>query len=344
MRNQHVRVGVRGFVAGLVLTLLGWSHGQSAEVNYDETKVPQFTLPDPLVLANGEPVTDAATWLGKRRGEILSLFEAQMFGKAPRGPETLRTQVMSVDTQALEGLATRKQIRIFFTPDRDRPCMDLLIYLPHNPPRPAPVFLGLNFGGNHTVHKDPGIAIPDSWMREGSGVAGNRATAQSRGTASSRWPVERILQRGYGLATAYYGDIDPDYDDGFQNGVHPLFYETGQTRPRADQWGSIGAWAWGLSRAMDYLEKDQDVDGRRVAVMGHSRLGKTALWAGRRTSGWHWSSRTTRAVAARLSAAAALARRSSGSTPPFHTGSLPTFSNTTIARMNCPSTSTCWSP
>ena len=154
--------------------------------------------------------------------------------------------------------------------------------LPADAKGPVPVFLTLNFYGNHTIHADPDIRLNTrSWMRDNAqfGVVDHRATEKSRGVRISRWPVEKILARGYGLAAIYYGDIDPDFHDEFENGVHPLFDDHEGARP-ADAWGSIGAWAWGLSRAMDVLEKDPAVDPKRVIVMGHSRLGKTALWAG----------------------------------------------------------------
>ncbi len=249
--------------------------------NYDEAKVPKFDLPDPLLLQDGRTVTDAKTWTARRRPEILELFTTQVYGRSPAPRNDMHFKVTEVDKKALGGKAIRKQVTVYFSADEGGPQMDILIYLPAGSRVPVATFLGLNFNGNHSVHADPAIKLSTSWTRSGgNGIVENRATEQSRGSNAHRWAIDRILDRGYGLATIYYGDIDPDYDDGFQNGVHPLFYENGQTKPTAEQWGSIAAWAWGLSRAMDYLETDDDVDHHRVAVMGHSRLGKTTLWAG----------------------------------------------------------------
>lgn len=254
-------------------------------VNYDESQVPSYELPDPLTLQDGTKVEDGAVWRARRRPEIVELFESEVYGKSPDPPAISRFEILSSESGVLEGTATRRQVRVFFAADGgNRPSMDILIYVPSARSGPVPTFVGLNFYGNHSIHPDPAITLSTKWMRDNDdyGVVDNRAGEASRGVRAHRWLVETIVARGYALATIYYGDIDPDFDDGFQNGVHPLFYADGQTKPAPNEWGSIAAWAWGLSRALDYFGEDADLDATRVAVMGHSRLGKAALWAGAR--------------------------------------------------------------
>jgi (4-O-methyl)-D-glucuronate---lignin esterase len=249
---------------------------------YEESKVPEYTLPDPLMMSDGTKVKNAQTWQSKRRPEILELFRTHMYGRTPIGkPANMAFKLFDKDPKALDGLATRKQITISPTGKKGDPSFDLLIYQPNNAKNSAPAFLLLNFGGNHTIHTDPGIKLSQSWMRQGGGgVANNRATEKSRGRAAGRFPLELILKRGYALATIYYGDIDPDFHDGYKNGIHPLYDKLTDGKRAPDAWASIAAWAWGLSRALDYFETDSDLDHQHVAVLGHSRLGKTSLWAG----------------------------------------------------------------
>jgi hypothetical protein len=249
--------------------------------NYDETRVPAYVLPDPLVRTNGTRVTTPQAWRSVRRPELLRLFAREMYGRTPPAHAPMAATITDTDQSALGGRATRKQVTLAFGSRPKGPALRLLLYLPNGRKSRAPVFVGLNFRGNHAVAPDPRIALSQEWLpNDVPAVQANRATEKARGSEASRWPLDAILARGYGIVTAYYGDLDPDFDDGFQNGVHPLFYAPGQARPAPDEWGAIGAWAWGLSRAVDYLETDADVDTRRIAVVGHSRLGKAALWAG----------------------------------------------------------------
>ena len=266
---------------GLAAPLLTASVWQPPGTITEESQVRPYSLPDPLVMADGTRVTDGAAWRTRRRPELLRQFESVVYGSTPGpGPAAVASN-LRVDRAALGGAAIRTEVTLRLSSAGLEPAIHVLLYTPANARGRVPVVVGLNFDGNQAVAKDPGIALATSWLpARTTGVVNNRATDQTRGVEASRWQVEMLMSRGYALATAYYGDLDPDFDDGFQNGVHPLFYRAGQTRPADGQWGAIGAWAWGLSRLLDYLETRRDVDARRAIVMGHSRLGKAALWAG----------------------------------------------------------------
>lgn len=263
---------------------LNVSAQQPRQPNYDESKVGNHPLPDPLTCADGLKVTDARTWQTKRRAEIFQLFQTYVYGRSPTKPGNIIFEITKTDTQALGGKATRKEIAIFLTGKKDGPRLDLQLYTPNGAKGPVPAFLGCNFNGNHAVHADPQITLNPRWMRNSQdkkSVVNNQATEASRGSEASRWQVETVIAHGYALATYYYGDVEPDHAEGWKDGLRAALAKDGpNTQLASDAWGAIGAWAWGLSRALDYLEQDKAVDAKKVAVIGHSRLGKTSLWAG----------------------------------------------------------------
>lgn len=252
---------------------------QDILINRDETKVPPYTLPDPLQRADGKPVTTSQQWLHQQRAAMLKLFADNVYGRMPSKPRNMKFKIIAVDSFALGGSAIRKQVTILFTGAASAPSMDLLIYLPKGAKEPVPVFIGLNFYGNQTIHADNGIRLSEKWVMNDDqlGIANNRATEASRGKDAGKWAVEEIINRGYGLATAYYGDLEPDHPDGWKSGIRTTLKT--ELSINENEWGAIGAWAWGLSRMMDYLETDKAVDAKKVVITGHSRLGKACLWA-----------------------------------------------------------------
>ncbi len=263
----------------LVFTLLlsfGMAMADARSANYDESKAGVYKLPDPLVFNDGKPVRTSKDWR-KRRGEILELFQENVYGRNPEPPRHLNFEVFDSDPNALGGKAFRKQISIYFSDNKDGPREDLLLYVPSGARKPVPVILTLNFRGNHSVIKDPGVRLGTVW--DWKTHLPKPATESQRGI-DKEFEVEKILSRGYAFATIYYQQIEPDFNGGFRHGIHTAFFKPGQTEPGPDEWGAIGAWSYGLSRAMDYLQKEKLVNVKRVAVMGHSRLGKTSLWAG----------------------------------------------------------------
>jgi len=277
-----IQISMKKYTFILLCVFLFWgnAYAQRENVISDESKIPAYQLPDVLTRENGRKVKSEKVWFNKRRPEILKFFTNEMYGAVPGELGIAEVKVWETANDALNGQAIRKQLSLFFRKNNQNLEVNVLIYLPKTTQK-VPVFLAYNFTGNHAVFNDPAIRLTESWVANNPsvGIINNHITEQSRATSEDRWPVEEIIKAGYGLVTIYYGDVDPDKDD-FSDGIHPFFYTEGQTHPASNEWGSIAAWAWGLSRAMDYLEQEPLVDSKKVAVLGHSRLGKAALWAG----------------------------------------------------------------
>ena len=242
--------------------------------NYDEAKVGNYVLPDARVCADGSRVTNSETWLAKRRPEILELYRKNIFGRSPAAGTNVTFNAWEISTNALGGTATRKQIKINFSGTPNGPFAQLLLYTPTGKVS-APTFLCLQFSGNYTVIDDPAIAIFPVWSWKTGALAMPKNPV--RGSAAQNWKIAETLARGYGIAFINYQDIEPDLPGGAGEkfGARKNF-----PPPSTSDWGAIGAWAWGASRALDYLQTDKDVNAQRVILFGHSRLGKTVLWAG----------------------------------------------------------------
>lgn len=232
--------------------------------NYDEALVPKYTLPDMMLCLDGSRVGSVADWEAKRRPELMQLFTTYMYGKQPRPDSTFRYEVMGKDKKTWGGKACRRDIMLHLTAGGPDVRLTLLWKVGKKPIVPRKTILGLSFVNSDsilTLHKD------------GTRAKGGEA-----------WQVDSILAHGYALATFCYTDAEMDKakDNFHSSKLHRYFYQKGQSYPLPDEWGAVACWAWTASRALDALEtvaKDV-VDSKDVAIMGHSRLGKTALWTG----------------------------------------------------------------
>jgi hypothetical protein len=224
-------------------------------------------LPDPLLMFDGTTVSSPEQWIGRRRPELKSLFQYYMYGEMPAAPANESFEVAREDRGFLDGKATLKEVTIGLGAP-DAPKIRVLLIVPNDRKGPAPAFLGLNFYGNHTAVKDPNVALPTSWVPANApGAKDNRATDAGRGAQADVWAADEVIGRGYALATFYCGDAFPDDKEA-------------DLASKPHDRRAIGAWAWGASRVVDYLVTDKDVDAARIAVVGHSRLGKAAIVAG----------------------------------------------------------------
>ncbi|MEI6712801.1 MAG: acetylxylan esterase [Verrucomicrobiota bacterium] len=253
-------------------------HAVPPDAIMQESKVPPFDLPDVLVANDTQRIQTPSDWRQKRRPELLEMFFREIYGKTLLGrPDALKFVIREELPSARGGKATRLRVGVLFEGTEEGRQMELLVYLPNHVKGPVPVFLGLNFDGNYTTTAEPDLPVPSHWAMGlfTNKLEKHRPTESARGLHQHMWPYAYILEQGYGVVTAAYGEIEPDEPGGQSQGPRNL-----GPAPSAGDWGSIGAWAWGLSRAMDYLETNPRVDTKRVAVLGFSRLGKTALWAG----------------------------------------------------------------
>lgn len=258
---------------------------------YDESLIPHYDLPELLVSAEGDPIETAEEWMTIRRPQILSLFSNLVYGRVPKAahPVEIEFDVVKIDREFMGGKATRKDVAIRFSNQNGEAEMLVLVFVPNDASGPVPAFMKHSF---NSTHGDDFDAHPE---REGRFRNG--------------WPIGEFFERGYGFVAVYQQDLVGHNEVSFLDSIHRLFYRDGQSFPKANEWGVLSAVAWGAMRAMDYLETDGDIDAGRVAIMGHSKMGKATLWTAAQDQSF------ALAVSAQSGCAgAALWRRSSGET------------------------------
>jgi len=254
----------------------------------DAAKLPaQPGLPDPLVMLDGRRVTTREQWEQERRPELKALFQHYMYGKIPR-PVKMSMKLHAVHRDVLGGKATLKVVRL--EAGDWGPAIDLMLVVPNERRSPAPVFLAMNFCGNHALTADPRVPLARGWLYNScKGCTNNAATEAARGGQSQDWPLARLVERGYALASFCSSDVDSDRKE-VSDGIYrwlahgdpssvAALRRVDLAKNNPTNRGSIAAWAWGFHRCVDYLISDRDVDARRIAAVGHSRNGKTALLA-----------------------------------------------------------------
>lgn len=234
----------------LLMTLGALSFSGFAQ-NYEESKAGNFVLPDPLRTESGKKITTAREWEELRRDELLHLFGEHVYGKTPASFERIFFQLKSENKLAMGGKAHLKEVIITVGNHGQEATINLVLFTPTGVSQKVPVFLLIN---NRSA----------------------RNTAPERDTLSGFWPAEEVISAGYGIAAFQVNDAAPDNKVSYREGILKLFPEL-QNAPNGMK--AIGAWAWAASRVMDYFERDREVDARKVIVVGHSRGGKTSLWA-----------------------------------------------------------------
>jgi hypothetical protein len=237
---------------------------------------PQSRLRDPLVMLNGDRIVTRGQWEQQRRPELKAVFQHYMYGNIPK-PVAMKTNVKGVHRDFLEGNATVKFITL--EAGSDGPSIDLMLVVPNNRPGPLPVFLAMYFCGNHALTPDPRVPLTRGWLYNScKGCTNNAATEAARGGQAQDWPLARLIERGYALASFCSSDVDSDRKE-VSDGIYRWLAGGDPSKNNPTNRGSIAAWAWGFHRCVDYLVSNREVDAKRIAAVGHSRNGKTALLA-----------------------------------------------------------------